>query len=165
MLSSLLGDSITKAELSCLDDDSLSITVQFNPTSFKLGRKVNWAEQKPALQPWGTLQYGNGACDTMQVSLLIDESETEDSVLPAIEGFYELTMPLEISSNVIRPPCVVFKWEEFKFQGVVSSLDVEILLFDDAGAAKRAMVTMSLLGRAFAEASSSDEFFSQTYSP
>ena len=165
MLSSLLASSITKAELTCLDDSSLSITVPFNPTSFKLGRKVNWAEQKPALQPWGSLQYGNGSSDTMNVSLLLDESESDDSVLEDIQAFFELTMPLKISADVIRPPAVVFEWDEFRFLGVISSLDVEVLLFDDGGAPRRAMVTLGLTGRAFAEASSSAEFFSQTYSP
>lgn len=165
MLSSLLASSITKAELTCLDDSSLSITVPFNPTSFKLGRKVNWTEQKAALQPWGSLQYGSGASDTMNVSLLLDESESDDSVLEDIESFYALTMPLEISAKVIRPPVMVFEWDEFRFIGVVSKLDVDVLLFDEGGAPKRAMIGLELLGKAFAEATSSEEFFSQTYTP
>ena len=42
---------------------------------------------------------------------------------------------------------------------------MDVLLFDATGAPKRATVTLSLLGRAFAEASSADEFFTQTYEP
>lgn len=159
------SDPLTRAELSCLDDSSLSITVQFNPTSFKLGRRVNWAEQTAALQPWSTLQYGTGGSDSMQISLLLDESETEDSILPSLEGFYALTMPIRVSGDVIRPPVILFSWEEFRFLGVVQSIDMDVLLFDETGSPKRATVALSLIGRAFAQASTADEFFTQTYEP
>lgn len=159
------ADTVTHAEITCLDDSSLSVTVQFNPTSFKLGRRVTWAEQAAALQPWSTLQYGSGASDTLSVTLLLDESESDASVLPAVEGFYAFTMPLKVDSDVIRPPVLLFTWEEFRFLGVVQNLDVDVLLFDASGAPKRATVTLSLLGRAFAEASTADEFFTQTYEP
>lgn len=159
------SESLTRAEITCLDDSSLSISVQFNPTTFKLGRRVTWAEQAAALQPWSTLQYGSGASDTLNVTLLLDESETDASVLPAVEAFYGLTMPLKIDSETIRPPVLLFTWEEFRFLGVAQSIDVDVLLFDATGAPKRATVSLTLLGRAFAEASSADEFFTQTYEP
>lgn len=159
------SESLTHAEISCLDDGSMSISVQFNPTSFKLGRRVTWAEQTAALQPWSTLQYGSGAADTLSVTLLLDESESDASVLPAVEGFYAFTLPLRIDAEIVRPPVLRFTWEEFRFLGVAQSLDVDVLLFDASGAPKRATVTLSFLGRAFAEASTADEFFTQTYEP
>lgn len=159
------ANGLAKAELSCLDDSAQSITVQFNPTSFKLGRSVTWSDQSVALQPWGTLQYATGNSDTMSLSLLLDASESAESVLPAMEAFYGLTMPMQVSAEVLRPPVVLFKWEEFRFLGVVRSVDVDVLLFDATGRPKRATVSLGLLGRAFAEAASPDEFFSQNWEP
>lgn len=155
--------SIARARIDCLDDGDRSIEVPFNPTSFKLGRKVNWAEQAPALQPWTTLQYGNGGSDTLGVTLLLDESESDRSVLKPIRRFYELTLPMQVG-EVIRPPCVIFAWENFEFQGVVQSVDFEVTLFDSAGRPKRANVSLALLGRAFSEARSVKDFFGQTFS-
>ena len=159
------SDALTHAELSCLDDMSMSIVVQFNPTSFKLGRRVSWAEQPAALQPWSTLQYGSGGSDNMQVTLLMDDSESVASVLPNMEGFYRFTLPIRVSAEVIRPPVLLFRWEEFRFLGVVQSIDIDVLLFDESGSPKRATVALSLIGRAFAAAVSADEFFTQTYEP
>ena len=164
-MSSETSDGLVKAELSCLDDGSQSITMQFNPTSFKLGRSVKWSDQSVALQPWGTLQFSTGDSDTMSLSLVLDESESTASVLPAMEAYYGLTMPMKISADVVRPPVVLFRWEEFRFLGVVRAIDADVTLFDATGCPKRAKLSLSLLGRAFAEASSSAEFFSQPWEP
>jgi hypothetical protein len=139
-----------RAELTCDEKPKLTIQVQFNPTSFKLSRKVNWAEQNPALQPHTLLQYGSGASDTLSVSLLLDSSESKDSVLPEIKRFYALTLPSVVAPNQsMRPPLVSFSWQSFHFRGVVQTLDFEVLAFDESGAAKRATVEVALLGEAF----------------
>ena len=139
-----------RAELTCHEKPNLTIQVQFNPTNFKLSRKVNWAEQSPALQPHTLLQYGSGASDTLSVSLLLDSSESKGSVLPEIKRFYTLTLPTVVSPNQsLRPPLVSFTWQSFRFRGVVQSLDFEVLAFDEGGAAKRATVAVALLGEAF----------------
>ena len=165
----------TKAQLFCLDDSNRSITFQFNPTSFKFSRKVNWAEGKNAGMPWTTLSFSYGGNDSLNFSLLLDQSEADEegatndeSVLTDILDFYKLTMPLRVTQGgdeVIRPPLVAFIWEQFQFQGVVQRLDVEMLLFDDTGRPRRAMVTVALLGRALSGASSSEDFFKLEYSP
>lgn len=139
-----------RAELVCDERPSMSIPVQFNPTNFKLNRKVNWAEQAPALQPHTLLQYGSGGSDTMQVSLLLDSSESSASVLPEIQRFYLLTLPTVMAPNQSsRPPLVSFSWQSFRFRGVVQSLDFEVLAFDEQGTPKRATVAVALLGEAF----------------
>lgn len=151
--------SVEKAELVCEDKGKLSIVFQFNPTSFQLGRKVNWAEQSPALQPHTLLQYGNGASDTLQVSLLLDTTEEPDSVLPMIRGYYKLTLPSVVPANESpRPPLVSFTWQSFRFRGVVQSLDFEVLVFDKEGHPKRATVALALLGQAFPSAESPFDF-------
>ncbi len=159
----------TKAELYSLDK-SESIEFQFNPTSFRFQRKVTWASGKNAGQPWTNLSFSFGGNDTMDVSLLLDETEPDEyeltndrSVLDNIINFHKLTMPLKITDGadeIIRPPVVAFLWEQFQFQGVVTGFDVELLLFDSTGRPKRAKVTLQLMGKAMASASSAKDFFS-----
>lgn len=168
----MLNTEPTKAELYCLDK-SESIEFQFNPTSFKFNRKVTWAEGKNAGQPWTNLSFSFGGNDTMDVSLLLDETEPDEyettntrSVLDSIIQFHKLTMPLKITDGadeIIRPPVVAFLWEQFQFQGVVQGFDVELLLFDATGRPKRAKVTLQLMGKAMASASSAKDFFSLDY--
>lgn len=162
-MSTKRDDGVVKAVINCLDDPLQSMEVPFNPTSFKLGRKVNWAEQAPVLQPWTTIQFGNGASDTLQLTLLLDESESDRSVLKPIHRIYDLTMPMQVG-EAVRPPCVVFSWENFDFQGVVQSVDFDVVLFDASGRPKRANVTLTLLGKAFAEIRSVRDFFGQVFS-
>jgi len=170
-----MSDSeVTKAQLYCVDKGS-SITFRFNPTSFSFVRKVDWSEGQTASGPWTPLSFSHGSSDTLSVSLLLDEtepaegeSENTNSTLDDVIEFYKLTMPVKISSggnDIVRPPVVAFLWERFQFQGVIRSLDVELLLFDEAGRAKRATVKLDLLGRALAGASSAKEFFDPDYSP
>jgi hypothetical protein len=163
----------TKAQLFCLDQGDESITFQFNPTSFQFSRQVTWAEGKNAGQPWTNLSFSFGGNDTLNVSLLLDTTEPDDpdsvndtSVLEDVIKYYKLTMPLKITDgadDIIRPPVVAFLWEQFQFQGVVTGLDVELLMFDESGRATRATVNLSLLGKALAGASSAQEFFSLDY--
>lgn len=156
--------TLTHAHIVCQDDDTLSFSVPFNPTSVKIGRQLNWAEQSTQGQPYPLVQFSNGASDTFQASMLVDESESEDSVLPVVSRFYDLTRPIDApEGGGPRPPCLVFSWEELSFQGVIKSLDVELLLFDRSGRPKRAMVNLSLVGKAFASAASAEDFFDQVY--
>ena len=142
--------SLERAELVCEDKKRLSFVFQFNPTSFTLERSVNWAEQSPAVQAHTMLQYGNGNTDTLTVSLLLDTSEQEESVLPMIRRFYDLTLPYVIPLQMTaRPPYVSMTWQAFRFKGVVANLNFEVLAFDHDGHPKRATVTMTLKGEAF----------------
>lgn len=142
--------SVEKAELVCEDKKSMSIVTQFNPTSFHFERKVNWAEQSPALQPHTLVQYGNGSSDTLTVSLLLDTTESDASVLPEIKRFYDLTLPrIGLTHLTPRPPVVAFTWQAFRFRGVVTTMNFEVLLFDNDGHPKRATVELNLLGEAF----------------
>ncbi len=165
---------VTKAQLYCVDKGS-SITFQFNPTTFRFTRKVDWAQGQTSTGPWTPLSFSHGSSDTLSVSLLLDETEAADadsentsSVLDHIIEFYKLTMPVKItegSEEIVRPPVVAFLWERFQFQGVIASLDVDLLLFDETGRAKRATVNLELLGRALSGASSAAQFFDPDYTP
>lgn len=157
--------TVTKGRIECLDDGSMSLSIQFNPTSFKVGRKVNWVEQPAHGQPYTTLQFSHGSCDSLSMMLLLDTTESPDSVLPNIGKLYELSSPVTIADDLSRPPCILFEWESFRFQGVIQALDVEFLLFDSNGRPKRAQAQVSILGQAFAPGQSPSSFFGQVFKP
>lgn len=151
------------ARLRVLDGKLPDFEFPFNPTSFKLTRSVNWAEQAPAIQPYTTLSYGNGASDKLGFELLLDTTESSKSVMGNIKKLYKFTLPAK-HDEVIRPPLTLFVWEAFLFQGVVNSLDFDVKLFDEAGTPKRANVTVAMTGKAFMDAKTAQSFFGQNFS-
>lgn len=156
-------EALSNARLLAIDGKLLHFDFPFNPTSFKLTRSVNWAEQAPAFQPYTTLSYGNGASDKLGFELLLDTTETSKSVMRDIKKLYKFTLPTKLD-EVIRPPLTLFIWEAFLFQGVVNSLDFDVNLFDEAGTPKRANVTMAMTGKAFMDAKTAQSFFGQNFS-
>lgn len=162
-----MADSVKRATIQCLDTGLLSFDVPFNPTNFKLVRRNNWADLGAHGQPWGTLQYSHGSSDTLEMTLLLDTSEEEDSIQGWIRHFLALTYPMQVGSEEgnARPACVVFSWDETRFQGVVQSLEIDVNLFASDGEPKRALVKVTLLGRALGDAMSAADFFGQTYEP
>ena len=147
----------TKAVIRNLDGGS-PLTLPFNPSSFKLGRSVNWKEQTAASQAYPTLQFVNGGMDTMEVTFLLDSTETTTPILPLTQTIYGWTIPAVATG---RPPGLVFSWATFSFLGAVQSVGIDFLIFDATGAPKRAMVTLSLTGRSFAQGASSAMLFGQ----
>jgi hypothetical protein len=146
-------------------DGGAPLTLPFNPSSFKLSRTVQWSAQGAASQAYSTLQFANGEVDTLSMTLLLDTSETTTSVLPTTQLIYGWSLPMAVAAGSMRPPCLLFTWGLFTFQGVVSRAEFDFNLFDSTGAPKRAMVTLEMLGRAFARGTPSAQFFGQAPTP
>lgn len=75
-----------KAQIMCLDNSDWDVKVQFNPTTFKYTRKVQWDDGGGGFSSsaWGQLGYKAGSLDQLDVTLLFDESEDrEESALSA----------------------------------------------------------------------------------
>ena len=157
-ITSAITEVLSTARLLTIDGKIVSFELPFNPTSFKLSRNVNWAEQAPAFQPYPNLTYGNGAADKLTFDLLLDETESKRSVLTNMRRLYSLTTP-GLCGEVIRPPQTVFIWEAFLFQGVVSTLDFDVTLFDESGTPKRATVSVTMTGKALMDSKSAVSIF------
>lgn len=179
-----------KAQLFCLDLADWSIEAQFNPTDFKYTRSVPWDAGDSSLQSaWGRLQYTGGANDTLNVTLLLDQteyaddwrkveppsgnsaksaalstSENTESVVKQVMEIHRLTMPMKFADR-IRPPTAAFIWGGFQFQGVLTKVDVDFQFFDEMGKPRRALVTVAMMGRALTAANSVDDLLNGTYAP
>ena len=157
-ITSAITEAISSARLLTIDGKIVSFELPFNPTSFKLSRNVSWAEQAPAFQPYTNLTFGNGAADKLTFDMLLDETESKRSVLTSMRRLYRLTTPGRWG-EVIRPPETVFIWEAFIFQGVVSTLDFDVTLFDESGTPKRATVSVTMTGKALMDGKSASSIF------
>ena len=167
--------------------------------SLKLARGVMWSADGSGFDPWGgPLDYESGQPDRLSFTVLLDETllgeidladatafeaallsalaslfgsdENTESVLPAIEKLWRLTVPIKPSGHTadsfdVRPPIVAFVWEAFVFLGAVTDLNVDFLLMDHEGKARRAKVDIEMKGRAFAGNTSLADFLDATYTP
>lgn len=91
---------------------------------------------------------------------------TTDDALASVAKLHKLTMPVNFGSAAkpeIRPPAVAFVWGTFEFQGFITSLSNEVLLFDETGGARRVKSTLKLQGHAFKRATSVDELMDAKY--
>ncbi len=91
---------------------------------------------------------------------------TEKDALALVGALHNLTMPVNFGSAdkpEIRPPAVSFVWGKFEFQGFITSLSNEVLLFDEAGGARRVKSTLKLQGHALGRAESIDDLMDAKY--
>ncbi len=166
-------------------------------SSFSLSRSVSWNPGGASADGWGgPLEYDDGSPDELSFAILLDQSvlgeidpadvlgmekallsalasffgpsKNEDSVLPAIQELYRLTLPIQPAEATddpldVRPPICAFVWKDFEFMGAVTSMDVEFLLVDSDGTPKRAKVTMKMSGRAFSGGLDLEKFLKAEY--
>jgi len=175
----LLSDSsIAKAQLICMDDKSLSIEeVMFNPDKLSVKRGANWGSGSASGQggnkkPFAVVDFAGGKNDTLSFTLTLDAAEAEDDLYKDLSKIYALTLPMEFTKSPftakqpkIRPPVVVFLWGRFQFQGVVTSVGIDVTLFDAEGQAKRATANIDIEGRAFVNPVDAHDFFDQEKMP
>ncbi len=91
---------------------------------------------------------------------------TEDDALALVGKLHNLTLPVNFGSAAepqIRPPAVAFVWGKFEFQGFITSLSNEVLLFDEAGGARRVKSTLKFQGHALGRAATVDDLMDATY--
>jgi hypothetical protein len=87
----LFGSDPPKAQILCLEGSKMDVEAQFNPNELSYTRSTQWGGGKKAegggcnpgvwASPWGSMQFTGGSADTMEVTLLFDESEKRDEGL------------------------------------------------------------------------------------
>jgi hypothetical protein len=170
-----------KAQLYCVDDPDLTVDLTFNPTSLRLDRSSHM--QNNAGDAYKSFETGRaGANDTLSFTTWLDASQPsaaimlavslnfytanvagqKASVLDDMKAIHALSVPREVTDSdpagMVRPPVLLFLWEEFKFTGVIQSLSMDVKLFDALGAPRRASVDITMEGRAFYATNDPDLF-------
>jgi len=142
------------------------IQVRFNPTEYTLSRNVNYADVNvPGLET-PVVQFVRGESQTLALELFLDRSDrvgftrpsppaaagaSVPSGMPSTAAFDGIDTELQllrllvtIDDGLHAPPVVLFTWGKLHFTGVVGSYSEKFAMFDDAGNALRARVTMTL---------------------
>jgi Contractile injection system tube protein len=148
------GQSQAQISFKGAQADSLSFKFVLDESELRpTGAAATAAAQLPPFL--GTV--GSVAAAAAGSDLLTNTTSVTDAVL----GLYSLTRTMVVNATEplawttkapgytgeLRPPVVVFIWEALVFAGVIDKLDVDLILFDATGAAKRAEINITLSGR------------------
>ena len=144
----------TLATIQNLSKGTSPVEVKFNPSEYSISRNMSYAEvQVPGLET-PLLQFVRGEAQTLSLELFLDASDrrspgklaapsTEDP--KGIENdLKELRDLVKIDSDLHAPPVVEFKWGTEAFQGVITNFTEKFVMFDNAGNALRARITLQL---------------------
>lgn len=91
---------------------------------------------------------------------------TELDALDKAHQLHRLTLPVNFGDAAkpqIRPPGVAFVWGAFEFHGFITSMSNEVVLFDEAGGARRVKCTLKFQGHAMTAAVKVDDLLDATY--
>jgi nucleoid-associated protein YgaU len=114
----------------------------FNPTEIQLAKKNTFPEIPiPGLDA-PPIQFVRGASEQLTFDAIFDTSDemtsVRDKYVDPIRGL------LAINGDLHAPPIVQFLWENFRFTGVIESLNVTFTLFSEKGTPVRAKLNFSI---------------------
>jgi hypothetical protein len=144
----------TRATITNLSKNGPDVEVKFNPSDYSMSRNMHYAEvQVPGLET-PLLQFVRGEAQALSLELFLDASdrlnvgklipdgtEAPKGIESDIAALREL---VTIDAELHAPPVVQFKWGTEAFQGVVTNYTEKFVMFDQAGNALRARVTLQL---------------------
>ncbi len=136
--------ALTKARLVNVSvEPEVPIDVMFNPTEFSVDRGAHYAEMDVPGLPTPILQFVRGDAEVLHLDLFLDRT---DRRLAVDEDLLRLRNFVKIDGDLHAPPVCRFEWGRNldTFQGVVTSLREQYLLFDEQGRVLRAKVTISI---------------------
>ncbi len=153
--------NITRIAIECEAGDPFEF--KYNPTQFSLDRGVSWEDAKAMKEAYGVLNFTGGSSDTISFTAMLDTSEDDSEstgVLKQVKELYAYTKISVEDNNYKRPPILTLTWHsDLKFVGVITALKVDFTMFGEDGTPLRADVTVTMMGRTFAESNSKDTFF------
>lgn len=124
----------------------VTVEVQFNPTEYGIDRGASYAELPVPGLGGPILQFVRGEAATLSLESFLDGTAGRGSpVGPGVdEKLAELRRFVLIDGTLHSPPVCEFAWGKVTFRGVVTAFKEKYALFDDAGRALRARVTVAL---------------------
>jgi len=140
-----LADDNKRARLEVLRPsqyDGAPFQLGFNPTELQLAKQNTFQEVPiPGLDA-PPIQFVRGASEKLTFDAIFDTSDEMTSVrakyVDKIRGL------MAIDGNLHAPPIVQFVWENFRFTGVIDSLNVTFTLFSEQGFPVRAKLGFSI---------------------
>lgn len=120
---------------------SKAVEVLFNPTDLSVDCGSHYAAMPVPGLAMPILQYIRGESDVLHLELFLDCTDHDRDIEQALT---DLGTFVVIESGLHAPPVVEFKWANFIFTGVVTSLRQKMTLFSEDGRRLRARLTLSI---------------------
>jgi contractile injection system tube protein len=147
------------------------IPIRFNPNEYSLVRNQNYADVTIPGLATSVVQFIRGETQTLQLEIYLDRTDRVAYVTPASSSgtggssgatpsgggapstatfdgidteLQLLRLLVTIDSGLHAPPVCEFHWGKLTFRGVVTSYTEKFQMFDEAGLALRARVTLAL---------------------
>jgi contractile injection system tube protein/tail protein X len=132
-------------------DQAPEIPVLFNPTDYTVSRNMSYAEIAVPGLPMPLLQFIRGEARTLQLELFLDSSDRTPRGASDLAGspsaedrLVMLRTLVTIDGELHAPPVVRFRWGRTQFDGVVTSYQEKLTMFDPRGNILRARVSLQL---------------------
>jgi LysM repeat protein len=114
----------------------------FNPTELVFGKQTTFAEVPIPGLTSPPIQFVRGASEKLTFDAIVD---TSDDMTDVNEKYVKpLRNLMNVHGSIHAPPVVVFVWNDFRFTGVVESLNVTFTLFSETGKPVRAKLALGL---------------------
>jgi LysM repeat protein len=118
------------------------IPLRFSPTEYQLQKANNFAEIAiPGLES-PPIQFVRGASAKLSAELLADTSDTLEDVREKYVN--KLRALLDLNRELHAPPILRLTWDKEVFRGVLESLNVTYVLFNQEGVPLRAKLSVAL---------------------
>lgn len=123
--------------------DGAPFQLCFNPTELQVSKQNTFQDVPiPGLDA-PPIQFVRGASEKLTFDAIFD---TSDDMTTSVREKYvdKIRGLLAIDGNLHAPPIVQFVWENFRFTGVIESLNVTFTLFSEKGTPVRAKLSFTI---------------------
>ncbi len=145
-----------RLSIASLDEANLTVTAHYNPAELAISKTCPWGSKAEQADPKAMTrseqdshEYKGTPSRSMQLELLFDGYETDDSVEPIVEMLEKLSTVRDPESTIeeMRRPhyCVVVFGDTIKpLRCIISSLNVRYTMFGNDGTPLRAVCNLEL---------------------
>jgi hypothetical protein len=137
-----------KLTIASLDDDTICVAAQYNPSQLERTKQVSWKQHEVADPDAQVLEYTGRQPRTLTLELLFDGYETRTSVEGFVADLEDLMDAVHLDNLELRRPhfCVI-AWGDRgirPFRCVIESLVTKYSVFDKDGVPLRATCTLKV---------------------
>jgi hypothetical protein len=139
---------IAKFTIASIDDNTLSVSAQYNPKELQYDRSVSWIDGK-----YDDVEYKHTEGRALTIELFFDGFEKNQSVQPQCSVLDKLATVIDVNSNDLdkhRPHYCIAHWSDDQHNGlptlrcVIENVQTKYTMFGKGGIPLRATCTVKL---------------------
>lgn len=127
-----------------------SIQVLFNPNKYMVSKKSNYQSKSVAGEDTPVPQYVSGGESTLSMELFLDtygkRTKASDEFEDVREYVEEIRSLLDIYSDDHKPPKCIVAWGSLAFEGYLTDLTENYIMFSNEGIPVRATLSTKFVG-------------------